>query len=236
LKRRSILGMTGASVAVLALAGSALAANGFTNGSLEGGPAGSTVLSGGSTAIPGWTVTGTDIDYTDLWQTEDGAMSLDLNGFGPGGIKQSFATTLNNDYVVHFWMSGNPGTHAQFPNGDASPDEKTMTVQATGGPAKSFSFDTRAERNTFGAMKWVAKTYSFKATGATTTLTFDSTTGGAFGPALDDITMTETVATGAHCKNDGWKDMRDASGTPFKNQGACVSFYAKSGTTPIGPS
>ena len=28
--------------------------------------------------------------------------------------------------------------------------------------------------------------------------------------------------------------MVDAHGIAFKNQGACVSFYAKSGATPIG--
>jgi hypothetical protein len=28
--------------------------------------------------------------------------------------------------------------------------------------------------------------------------------------------------------------MFDASGNPFKNQGACVSSFAKSGATPIG--
>ena len=33
---------------------------------------------------------------------------------------------------------------------------------------------------------------------------------------------------------DGWKTMFDASGNSFRNQGACVSFYAKSGATPIG--
>ena len=54
------------------------------------------------------------------------------------------------------------------------------------------------------------------------------------GPALDDVTTTETVVGGAQCKSGGWKTMDDADGTPFKNQGDCVSFYATSGATPIG--
>ena len=45
----------------------------FDNGSFETGPAGTTTLASGSTAITGWTVTGTDIDYVDsYWQTADG--------------------------------------------------------------------------------------------------------------------------------------------------------------------
>ena len=52
------------------------------------------------------------------------------------------------------------------------------------------------------------------------------------GDRADD--RDQAAATGAGCKDDGWRTMSDASGNPFKNQGACVSFYAKSGATPIG--
>ena len=38
--------------------------------------------------------------------------------------------------------------------------------------------------------------------------------------------MTQTLATGADCKNSGWKTMNDSVGTSFRNQGDCVSFYA----------
>jgi choice-of-anchor C domain-containing protein len=237
-KRRSLFGSAIALIASLLIAGSALAVNGFTNGSFETGPAGTTTLAGGSTAITGWTVTGTNIDYvavTDLWEAADGSKSLDLNGFGQGGIQQSFATTINSTYVVQFWMSGNPGDCVQYPNGVCSPDNKTMTVHAASGPTTPFSFNTELKDNSFSLMKWEEQGYSFKATSATTTLTFASTTAGAFGPALDKVIVTEVVATGAQCKDDGWQDMRDDSGTLFRNQGACVSFYAKSGATPIGP-
>ena len=69
----------------------------------------------------------------DPWQPATGTKSLDLNGFGPGGIEQTFATKLNASYVVEFSLSGNPGTHDEYPNGDASPSNKTLTVHATGG-------------------------------------------------------------------------------------------------------
>ena len=131
-------------------------------------------------------------------------------------------------------MSGNPGTHAQYPNGAESPSVKTMTVSTTSGTPKSYSFDT-TNGNTFTSMLWADQAYSFKATGTSTTVRFASTTAGAFGPAIDSVSITETFLTGANCKNDGYLNMSDASGNPFKNQGACVSFYAKSGATPIGP-
>jgi choice-of-anchor C domain-containing protein len=231
-KRRSILSMTGAVVALVALSGSVMAAD-VSNGSFENAATGPATLTGGSTLIDGWTVTGTDVDYTDFWTAKDGAMSVDLNGFGQGGIKQTFATTVGSTYVVQFWLSGNPGNDVMFPNGTYSPDNKTLTVTATGGALKPYAFDTSVEKNTFEIMGWQDYGYSFKATSASTTVTFASTTEGSFGPAIDKVAVTEVVLTGANCKNDGYLNMSDASGNPFKNQGACVSFYAKSGATPI---
>jgi choice-of-anchor C domain-containing protein len=240
-KRRSILGIPLALVALVAVTGSALAASPFTNGSFEGGPAANytTLTPGGSVAIDGWTVTGTDVDWVrnDLWPAKDGSYSVDLNGFGQGGIEQTFATNVNSTYAVQFWMSGNWGDCVTYNTDPAwcSPSNKTLTVSATGTAPASYGFDTAAIQNNGGDMKWQDNLYTFKATSASTTLRFASTTAGAFGPAIDHITVTETVSlTAANCKADGWQAMKDASGVTFKNQGACVSFYAKSGATPIG--
>jgi len=213
------------------LSGSVLAAGPFTNGSFESASTSGVqaTLAGGSTAIDGWVVTGTDVDYTSYWPAADGTQSVDLNGFGQGGVQQTFATTVNSNYVVEFWMSGNPGTHEEFPNGDASPSAKTMTVSATGASTTSYSFNTAIVGNTFSNMMWSKKSYSFKATSSSTTLSFASTTGGAFGPAIDGVTVTESAATADQCKKDGWKTMVDSLGNPFKNQGDCVSFFATGG-------
>ena len=79
-------------------------------------------------------------------------------------------------------------------------------------------------------MGWTPKGYSFVAKGSSTTITFTNTTAlSPFGPALDDIVVTETAVTGAKCKNSGWKTMLDSVGNTFKNQGDCVSFYATEG-------
>jgi hypothetical protein len=75
-------------------------------------------------------------------------------------------------------------------------------------------------------MGWRTEGCAFTASGSTPTLTFTSTTTGTIGPALDNVVVTETLATGAQCKKDGWRTMRDSVGNAFRNQGDCVSFYA----------
>jgi hypothetical protein len=67
------------------------------NGSFEfgsfSGPSFDT-LSGGSTAINGWTVGGDSIDWIgSYWQPGDGSRSIDLSGNNLGSISQQFATS-----------------------------------------------------------------------------------------------------------------------------------------------
>jgi choice-of-anchor C domain-containing protein len=230
--------MTGAALALVAFSGSVLAAGPLTNGGFENGSAGT--FPAASSGVPGWTIVSGDVDVADatVWPAQAGNQSLDLNGFGMGSISQSIPTVPNATYVVQFYMAGNPGTHEQFSNGDASPAIKTMDVTANGGQVDHFSFDTTNFQTLtfpFPAMGWTSEAFSFKATSTSTTLKFASTTAGAFGPALDNVTFTETLATGANCKDDGWQNMVNTTTlVPFKNQGACVSFYATSGATPIG--
>ena len=78
-------------------------------------------------------------------------------------------------------------------------------------------------------MVWTPETYSFLATSASTTLSFISTTAGAFGPAIDNVVVTESVPVKDDCKNGGWETMIDTAGNSFKNQGDCVSFFATKG-------
>jgi choice-of-anchor C domain-containing protein len=220
--------MTGAVVALVALSGSVMAAGPvFQNGSFENGNYVPTYegqdyerLANGSTAITGWTVTKGNVDWTasGIWQAADGTKSVDLDGAEEtaGAISQTFETHLNGTYVVTFAMSGNPGNPAVSPS-------KTMTVDAAG-TATPYIYDTTG--NDFAHMNYVTKTFSFTATGPTTTLTFTSTTASGWGPVIDNIVITETNANGPSCKNSGWKTMTDRFSTPFKNQGDCVSYYA----------
>lgn len=151
----------------------------FTNGSFEFGtaPGSYSTLAGGSGAITGWTVTGASIDYIGTyWQPGDGARSVDLNGGATGGIQQTFDTSFGQTYAVTFLMAGNP---------DGPPIIKTLTASAG-----LFSGNFTAPAGTKINMGWTTKSFSFVAQGASTTLTFASQDAGAYGAALDGVTVT----------------------------------------------
>jgi len=236
MKRRSLIGTATAIVASIVLASSALAA-GFTNGSLEGTLTPSYPgydfqrLASGATTIPGWTVTSGDVDWIGTyWQAQQGTKSIDLDGAANGAISQIFDTISGKTYFVSFYLSGNPAD---------GPAIKTLTVNATGGATTTYSYDTSVTGNTLADMKWAAAGYSFTASGATATLTFTSTTTPVgWGPALDNVVVTQVATSGAQCKNGGWATglFLDSNNAPltFKNQGDCVSYFATSGQTPIG--
>ncbi len=222
--------MTGTAIglaAALALSGGALAFTGLINGSFEDGYIGVAprqTLTTGATALTGWTITGSVGWIGTYWQPADGSKSIDVNGDAAGTISQSFATTVGKTYVVRFHLSGDP----------ASSGVTTLTVEATGKASRNYTFNTTVIGNTLADMKWQSKTYSFVATVVSTMLTFSSPTTGAFGPALDRVSVTEAGkgggikagSVGASCKLGGWTTLRDRAENRFKNQGDCVSYYA----------
>ena len=224
MKRRSGLGIVIGGLAVLALAGATLAFSGLTNGSFESGTyldsgSGFEQLNAGDTSIDGWTVDSGSVDWIGTyWVAQDGSKSIDMSGTDAGAISQTFATTIGNTYTVSFFLAGNPA---------GPPTVKTLDVSATGGTVDHFTFDTSA--STLDNMNWTAESYSFLATTTSTTLSFVSTTAGPFGPAIDNVLVTETVPTKSDCKQGGWQTMIDTSGNHFKNQGDCVSFFATGG-------
>ena len=70
-----------------------------------------------------------------------------------------------------------------------------LTVAATGATSQAFTFDRAVTGNTISNMMWQAKKYSFTATSAATTLSFASgVASGPFGPALDNVVVTEKAA------------------------------------------
>jgi choice-of-anchor C domain-containing protein len=169
---------------VLVMAGSAYAAA-FTNGSFETGssvPSGSFVtLSAVDTSMTGWTVTSGSIDYIDtgFWQAEDGVRSLDMSGTGPGRIEQTFDTELGYRYTVHFYLAANTSCGSST---------KGLDVGATGNPTSHYTF--AIDSHTTTSMGWQLETYTFTATGASTTLFFLSTESSPCGPALDNVSLT----------------------------------------------
>lgn len=212
----------------LVLIGSSFAAVVGTNGSFETGPAvpaspGFVVLGAGDTSVTGWEVGSGTVDYINgYWVASDGVASFDLTGSSgaAGSVFQTLTTVVGATYTVTFDLSGNPA---------GPPALKLGTVQATGAPSQPLSYDVAVNSNTLGNMKWEPQLYSFMATSSSTILTFTSTTSGYFGPALDNVVVTETVPTAVNCKKGGWESMIDSAGNTFKNQGDCVSFFATDG-------
>jgi len=214
----------------VAFSSSVMAATQFDNGSFETGAFTQFVPgvdfdreSAGSSDLTGWTISN-GVDWVGTyWKAADGSKSIDLDASEqavPGAISQTFNTSVNSTYVVTYSLSGNP---------DSGPAEKTMTVDIDNGSSDETyneSYNTSTNSTTRENMNWVTKTYSFVAKTTETALTFTSTTTGGYGPVLDNIVITETLATGANCKKGGWESMVDKNGTSFRNQGDCVSYYA----------
>jgi choice-of-anchor C domain-containing protein len=153
--------------------------NFLSNGSFESAGVdpgvGFITLPNGNTTITQWVVASGGIDYTaGAWQAAEGRRSLDLNALSAGSIQQSIATVAGARYLVTFALAGNP----------AAPAVKTLRVFAAV-QSQDFSFDTTG-KSTIN-MGWTGKSWTFTATGATTTLRFQSLTDGANGPALDQV-------------------------------------------------
>jgi len=149
-----------------------------------------------SNAIQDWTVTSGSIDWIqNYWTPHSGSYSLDLNGITPGTIEQTVSgLTAGKIYDVNFWLAGNP---------DDSPTVKTVSVTATINQTQTYTFDiTGHSRSDMG---WTQETFSFLAGSSSVTLSFASTVTSngtsnpipAFGPALDDVSISERVGAPA---------------------------------------
>jgi choice-of-anchor C domain-containing protein len=187
------LACVGSLLGCVAGSSGAAGANLIQNGSFEQGvladPNGMT-LAAGSTVIDHWLVGGHGIDWIGAyWQAADGGRSIDLDsgmvlGQGPydGTLSQAFATTPGQQYLVSFWMAGNP---------DGGLSVKPLQVTAAG-TSVEFGFDNTLGQTT-AAMGYVPREFSFFANSDTTTLSFISLTGGVgqgFGPVLDNVAVT----------------------------------------------
>ena len=158
-------------------------ANLITNGSFENGDnpptGGFTTLFAGNTDITGWEVTDGSIDWIfSHWQASDGSFSIDLGGNENGTIVQTMIdTNIGQEYFLCFDLAGNP---------DGPPDIKTLDV-IIDGLTFGFQFDNTGA--TTSDMLWTTESLAFTATSASTSLEFVSTTGTAYGPALDNVVV-----------------------------------------------
>jgi choice-of-anchor C domain-containing protein len=239
--RKAFSGVLTAMLLVGTVTGAVIAADPFVNGSFEDGIdwGGTFIPVKGPGIITGWTAGGENgVAWKGSYlEAAHGTRSIDLNRLTPGSMSQTFDTKAGTSYRVDFKFSGNPVVNNwDCPASGYDPDDplyslvKTMSVHATGGRAREYRFDTSPYSwpDSGGTvnnvpMTWVNKVYRFTATGASTTLTFQSTSTSKCGPTIDYV----RVGTAADCKKGGWDSMVDASGTPFASQGECVSFYKK---------
>jgi len=168
-------------------------ANLLRNGGFEEGPAARTFLNlvGGSTALPGWVVTGEGIDLVGAgyWISAEGTYAIDLDGSArsrttpphvQGGVAQTFATVAGRRYRVMFDLAGNP---------NRPPRIKPMRVSAAGQSAE-FTFDARGK--TGRSMGWVSREWVFTAAADSTTLEFTSLTRSpetGYGAAIDRVAV-----------------------------------------------
>ncbi|MDP3370868.1 MAG: PEPxxWA-CTERM sorting domain-containing protein [Brevundimonas sp.] len=173
----------------------ASAAELLMNGSFEDigagvpeGWGGLTFYAGGPVVLPGWTVSGGSVDLTSsasFWgPAYDGNFSLDINGWDPGTISQSFGTVLGQLYNVSFVYGRNVA---------GAPDPATATVTAGG---QTF-FVSAAADGSFGSghnMIWKTGAFSFTGTGSPTTVTLAATSGGNGGVFFDKISVQSAGA------------------------------------------
>jgi hypothetical protein len=138
---RAFLGLL-LSCALLGMATSAPADPILVNGSFEIGPVFSIQdldILPGSTEIPGWMVVGGGVDLLGApWDVSDGVHAIDLDRRSPGGIEQTFATTIGQTYQVSFDLSGNPGNGQP---GTGLPTIKQLRV-SVGAVGADYTFDS----------------------------------------------------------------------------------------------
>ncbi len=146
-------------------------ANLIVNGSFESGLSGGYAeLSGGSTAITGWTTTQSGVEWFQpavygpgLGGAADGLAAIDLANYVyvGGGIEQTFATTAGQTYNLSF-----AGGNVVYAGRDGT---GLIDVLLDGSMVQSFATGTSSTY-----MTWQNFGLSFTATGATTTLEFQN--------------------------------------------------------------
>ena len=149
----------------------------------------------GSTYITGWTVVQGNVDltttlnYGTLVNTLDPSTVQDVDLIGDtnappgglGGIAQTFATLVGQEYILTFDYSHNPGSFslnyaALVTVADANAPANTVLSTVISQPA--------------GPAPWVAFTGTFTANSTSTILSFISTQGGSSGGIyLDDVSV-----------------------------------------------
>lgn len=175
----SIIKTTLVGLALAASAGHGFAStNLVTNGSFEANLVPGAFINSTQQSISDWTVGVGNVDLVGLlWTAASGVNSVDLNGTKKGEIHQTLTTVVGQNYQLSFELAGN------FQGGTAI---KNLSVNI--GPNGLYSFDTTGMSAV--NMGWIQHSVTFVAVSSATTLSFASNTSGAYGPVIDNVSVT----------------------------------------------
>ena len=172
-------------------------------GSLVSVPAAAQLVNGNFEASPqnstySTVYSGSFIDVPNAWKATLGSVNvgagpagtrcltagthcIDLNGQSRGRIEQVMSIVSGSVCTVNFSMS----RHVNLASGSAT--LKSLVNNAATSPA---TFVHSVAGVSLNDGKWQPHSFTFTATGATTTLAFESVIEGAAGPQVDDVTLT----------------------------------------------
>jgi hypothetical protein len=176
-----------------ALAGEAVD-NRVRNGGFERPDITEPFMQATGTDIPRWTITGcVDLVSEPAFEAARGDQSVDLNGTvgeagcaanARGAIKQTIDTDANQDYLLRFFLAGNPGCTES-----AAAKVKVVDVYWGGVLVATFRYDTSGQ--TAANINWQLRLLELRATTGDTVLEFRSANGGNCGPMIDAVRVTE---------------------------------------------
>jgi choice-of-anchor C domain-containing protein len=175
----------------------------FQNGDFETGPAvasppGLVELASGNTSITGWTVLNSGLGYVgDYWVAQSGVRSIHLNGSsGASAIQQTFDTIAGVTYTVAFFLAGHPAFEDDKGHAVSDKDKSLRyRVEGTSGLITQGFIDFPQLNQTLADMGWIPVAFTFIADGASATLEFKSQMGGAYGPAIDNVSVSSGEVT-----------------------------------------
>jgi len=149
------------------------------NGDFETPQAPDRCLALSSDQLPGWKIERGDVDVVSTyWPAEHGNQSLDLNGLTSGAISQTIVTEPSHWYRLTFFYAGNPDENAADSDRAAEVQwgDKLLTI-------------LHPKLGTLTDMNWQRREFVVQAKTAKTTLAFISVNDGAYGVALDDVSL-----------------------------------------------
>jgi len=223
--------LAGAGLACGLLNAPALAQNLLTNGDFETPAAGPSFTSRSGAGLTGWSINGAIDHIGGFWAAASGVQSVDMNSSSAASISQAVTTTTQARYRLRYALAENFFGFA----------DKTMNVRWNGAVVQSVVVTHDPQRTTTD-MRWIEQTLTLSATGPTSTLGFESTTGAMpgsqgvaalYGPAIDNVRL-EHITCPADFNQDGTldpDDLADYIGAFFAVPPGAGSDFNNDGTT-----